>query len=102
MKNERTALAKLVISARKARATAPPGPIENAPFGFATRVAARWAAARSVPNWADAWERVCWWGVGASLAVCFMALVGDSLQPDPNPFDGMLDAEAEAEALDVL
>jgi hypothetical protein len=49
---------------------------------------------------ADAWERLCWWGAGASVAVCFMAFVSQSLTPEPNPFDALI--ETPADVLEVM
>ena len=88
-------LRKLIRAARKAQAQ--PIPSDSpVPFGFSTRVAARWAAARGRSGWADAWERLSWWGAGVSVAVCLMAFVNQSLQPEPNPFDVLIEAQADA------
>ena len=93
------ALQKLIRAARKAPlASVPPEP--SAPFGFSTRVAALWVAGRGRSGLSDAWERLCWWGAGVSVAVCVLAFVGQSLQPEPNPFDELIDAPATV--LEVL
>lgn len=92
-------LRKLIQAARKAHAG--PAPAETpAPFGFSTRVAARWAAARGKSNWAEHWERLSWWGASASVAVCLFAFVNQSLQPEPNPFDALI--ESPADSLDLM
>ena len=89
-------LRKLIQAARKAHAPAPRPPEMPAPFGFSTRVAACWAAAGGKPNWAEHWERLCWWGASASVAVCLFAFVNQSLQPEPNPFDVFIEARVDA------
>ena len=89
-------LRKLIEAARKAHAPSPAPSALAAPFGFSTRVASRWAAARGKSNWAEHWERLCWWGASASVAVCLFAFVNQSLQPEPNPFDVLLEAQADA------
>ena len=89
-------LRRLIQAARKAHAP-PLAPSDlPAPFGFSTRVAALWVAVPRRAGWADAWERLCWWGAGASVAVCLFAFVNQSLQPEPNPFDVLLESTADA------
>ena len=88
-------LRKLIEAARKAQALPSP-PESSAPFGFSTRVAARWAALPRRSGLADAWERLCWWGASASVAVCLLTFASQSLQPEPNPFDVLLEAQADA------
>lgn len=89
-------LRKLIEAARKAHAPAPAPSEVPAPFGFSTRVAARWASMSRRSGWADAWERLSWWGASTSVAVCLFAFVNQSLQPEPNPFDVLLEASADA------
>ena len=100
MSKNRESIRKLVVAARKAHAPQPADKLAVAPFGFATRLAAFWAAKPRRLNWTDAWERLCWWGAGASVAVCLIAFVNQSMQPDSNPFDVLL--EAQADTPDVL
>lgn len=88
-------LRKLIRAARKAPPRAPAPPDSPAPFGFSTRVAARWAASRGHAGLADSWERLCWWGASASVAVCLLAFVNQSLQPESNPFDALIEAPAD-------
>src|SRR5262245_44393913 len=92
MSASKNSLRKLITSARKAHTPAPPPPSEI-PFGFCSRVAARWADAPR-RSFADFWERLCWWGAGVSVAVCLVAFAAHSLQPEPNPFDVLLESEA--------
>lgn len=94
MSNE--SLRKLIQAARKAPMPTEAPPVSTAPFGFSTRVAARWAALPKRSGLADIWERLCWWGASASVAVCLTAFVSQSLQPEPNPFDVLLEAQADA------
>jgi hypothetical protein len=89
-------LRKLIEAARRAPAVTPIPSDSPAPLGFSTRLAARWAAERAHSGWADAWERLSWWGAGASVAVCLFAFVNQSLQPEPNPFDVLIEAQADA------
>jgi len=87
-------LRKLITAARKAQAPPLTQSDLPAPFGFSTRVAARWTVTRGRSNWAELWERLCWWGAGASVAVCLVAASYQSLAPEPNPFDVLLEAQA--------
>lgn len=98
MNNE--SLRKLIQAARKAPMPTEAPPVSTAPFGFSTRVAARWAALPKRSGLADIWERLCWWGAGASVAVCLLAFAGQSLQPEPDPFDALM--EAPADVLEIL
>ena len=94
MNANKQTLQKLILAARKAHTPQAPLATQEAPLGFSTRVAAHWAATRERSSWGDLWERLCWWGASASLAVCLLAFVNHSLQPDPNPFDVLLEAQA--------
>ncbi|MBI2929473.1 MAG: hypothetical protein HYY24_27735 [Verrucomicrobia bacterium] len=62
---------------------------QAAPLGFATRVAARWGGQARRLRPADLWERLAWWGAGAAVAVCVVAM----LLPRP---------EQELTSLDLL
>lgn len=62
----------------------------EAPLGFSTRVAARWAAER--PARGNLWERLCWFGAAASIAICFGASMYQSSLPEPTAFDELIDA----------
>jgi hypothetical protein len=46
-------------------------------------------------GWVDAWERLCLWGASASVAVCLFAFVNQSLPPEPNPFDVLIEEHAD-------
>jgi hypothetical protein len=85
---------KLIGLARKAHQPAPAPQAESAPWGFATRVVARLAEPNGATR-ASFWERWCWWGAGASVAVCLIASAQHALQPEPNAFDLALEAQAE-------
>ena len=95
MSTSNKSLQKLIRVARKAHAP-PVAPSDTpAPFGFSTRVAARWATARGPSNRANLWERLCWWGASVSVAVCLTAFVSRSFQPDPNPFEPLFEAPVD-------
>jgi hypothetical protein len=99
MSTNNESLRKLIETAR--RAPPAPAPLDSTvPFGFSTRVAARWAAGQGNARRADVWERLCWWGAGASVVVCLSAFAGQSLQPEPDPFDTLM--EAPADVLEML
>ncbi|HZO86525.1 MAG TPA: hypothetical protein VFC26_14995 [Verrucomicrobiae bacterium] len=83
-------LQKLITAARKVRRLASAAPESEAPFGFATRVAARWAAQRRASA-ADVWQRLCWWGATASIAICLFSAVYRATLPEPNAFDLLLE-----------
>ena len=94
MNLNRDSLDKLIVAARKALPPkSAPAPIEI-PFGFATRVAARWADSPRAVRGGDLWERFCWWGAAASLVVCLGVFSYQELRPEPNVFDLVLDARA--------
>jgi hypothetical protein len=96
-------LRKLIQAARKAPAPAPPPADSPAPFGFSMRVASHWGMSRGPSSLADAWERLSWWGAGASVALCLLVFVGQSLRPEANPFDELMETQAEAgEVLDMI
>ena len=90
----RESLNKLIVAARKVQPPkSAPASIEI-PFGFATRVAARWADSPRAVRGGDLWERFCWWGAAASVVVCLGVFSIQKLQPEPNVFDLVLDARA--------
>ena len=91
-------LRRLIAAARKARApqAAPPA---DAPFGFATRVAARWADARGRASHGELWERFCWWGASVSVAVCLAAFTYQAVTPERNAFDLLLEIPAASQTL---
>ena len=93
-------LRKLIKAARKGSTPAQEPSVSPAPFGFSTRVAAQWAAGRGRSGLADAWERLCWWGASASVALCVMAFVSQSFEQESNPFDDLI--EASADVLEVM
>jgi len=100
MSTNNESLRKLIEAARKASAPAPEPEDPSVPFGFSTRVAARWASSRGRSSLADAWERLSWWGAGATVALCLLLFVGQLVQPEPNPFDALM--EAPADVLEVM
>ena len=67
------------------------GATVRAPFGFSTRVAARWAAEGRKPSAADLWQRLCWWGATASLLVCLTSAIYRASLPEPTAFDVLLE-----------
>jgi hypothetical protein len=70
------------------------GATTHAPFGFSTRVAARWAQSARKPGVADVWQRLCWWGATASLLVCLTSAIYRASLPEPNAFDVLLQEPA--------
>lgn len=77
-------LARLMRLARReaeAREDARPPAPDEPPIGFATRVAARWAAERK--RGVNLWERLCWFGAAAAIVVWVGAA---TLQSEPDPF----------------
>jgi hypothetical protein len=90
--NKTKQLQRLLRLARKAeRPVGEPGLLE-APLGFSTRVAARWAEQRRRPALMSLWERACWLGAAASLVVCLSARVYQANLPEPDAFDVLMDA----------
>jgi hypothetical protein len=67
-----------------------------APFGFASRVAARWADRKSPTCGLDLYERLGWWGAALSSAICLVALMQRTTLPEPNPFDPLLGVDEVA------
>lgn len=62
-------LKKLMARARRGRSKVP---VDEPSFGFATRVAARWAGWKKETgsDALQAWERLARWGLAGALAVC--------------------------------
>lgn len=97
MKRSETRLARLLTLARKAGAELT-SELPASPPGFAARVAARWARPDAHgPSVADLWERVCWWGAGAAVAVTVLAVSYQGGAPEPAAFDLLLAVPAEEE-----
>lgn len=94
MNRRKQALGKLIIAARKAHQPQSTPTPQPAPVGFATRIAARWAEAGRRNGWADVWERLCWWGASASIAVCLLVFAQKTMTPEPSAFDLLLEVEA--------
>ena len=90
--NER--LNKVVRLARKAYKPSAAEPLQSAPFGFSTRVAARWATESNRTDLTDLWQRLSWWGATASLLICLSAAVYRATLPEPNAFDLLLEQPA--------
>ena len=67
-----------------------PEPSAEAPYGFASRVAARWAGAPKHPSLADLWERLCWYGAGVSLAALVFSASFAPPTSQPNAFEMLL------------
>lgn len=90
-------LSRLIATARKAYAPAqsPPGEVRHAPFGFSTRVVARWRGAQKREP-GRTWEGLCWWGAAASVTICLLVFV-QRYQAEPTTFDLLLNVEAGEE-----
>lgn len=93
-------LQRLLELARKAPDPNPPttaGPRPLAP-GFATRVAARWAASGQRDE-LDLWDRLSRWGLGIAGAVCLAVLVFRWFQPVPpsSPFEELVSGNRPGE-----
>jgi hypothetical protein len=73
------------IGAATARGTAGESPVE-APFGFATRVVARWQAAPA-PSFAALWQRLAWRALGGvALAFAAMLAIDGAFSAPDDPF----------------
>jgi hypothetical protein len=95
MKNNDDKFERFLERARRGRPAEAPEP----PFGFATRVAARWAAQGASSDPLLVWERLTRWGLAGALAVCLAVLaVGrDSLraQSTPNALEALAGLDAD-------
>ena len=85
---------------RRARENPPAPPAEPPAFGFATRVAGRWAGARRTPSARSVWERLCLRAAGgmtvAALVVCVVVWQGwTPVEPDQ-------DLQFESQLLELL
>lgn len=88
-------LRKLVALARKAHTASPATTVtEQAPFGFATRVAAHWAAEARGPTLGQLWQRLCWSGATVSVLICLLSAAYRSTLPEPSAFDLLLEQPA--------
>lgn len=94
MSTDKQQLHKLIVTARQAYAPQSAPAATAAPFGFATRIAARWVGARRHVSRGDLWERISCWGASVSVAVCVAAFTQQMLQPEPNVFDLVLEMQA--------
>jgi len=94
-------LSRLIAAARKAYAPAPalPSDASLAPFGFSTRVVARWRGAQKREP-GRTWEGLCWWGAAASVMICLLVFVQQH-QTEPTAFELLLNVEA-GEALELF
>jgi hypothetical protein len=70
----------------------------QAPLGFSTRVAARWASGERSLTPGDLWERLCWCGASVAAVVCLAAAVHHGLNPEPTAFEVLLDMPQQEEA----
>ena len=86
-------LESLVAAARKAYKPAPAPDAEEAPLGFATRVASQAWTPRQTLRGPDLFERVGWCGAVASAAICLIVFTLHARQPRPNPFEVLIEAE---------
>lgn len=43
------------------------------------------------PSWAVAFERLCWWGAGATVALCLLVGVLQRPPPEPEVFELLLE-----------
>jgi hypothetical protein len=99
MKNSPERLKQLMELARKGqegatREAAAAGPA--APFGFSTRVAARWAATRGpAATLGDLIERASWWGSALAMVTCVLVLAVYPQAPELHGFDLLLEAAEE-------
>ena len=86
-------LQRVLALARRAPSAAPRSQAAaEVPFGFATRVTARWLAHRHQPSVADLWERLGQWGASVTLGICLVAAAYHQAQPEPGVFDALMDA----------
>ena len=66
---------RLVVAAQAARQQASAGRDDAAPFGFSTRVVARWRQARDEERRLALWQRLSWRAAFASLTLCAAVVV---------------------------
>ena len=92
-------LTRLIILSRKAPRAAHPLPAPDLPHGFATRLAARWSGTGKSHSLGNLWERMCWWGGAAAVAVCVAAQVLQPQPVEPNAFDLLLATPAAGDLL---
>jgi hypothetical protein len=73
------------IAAAAARPTSEDPP-EAAPFGFATRVVARWKSAPSLPSPQTLWLRFGWRALGGVTALLLAIMIaGSAFSPPDDP-----------------
>lgn len=82
-------LRELLAKARRGR------PPEGAvPFGFASRVSARWARNEGAADGLLIWERLTRWGLFGALAACIVTAGLERLHPRVTEGPGALEAFA--------
>lgn len=96
--NRETSNPERLLALARSAPVAPsrPGPEPAAvPPGFATRVAARWAAGRRESE-LEIWDRVTRWGLAAAVAVGVAVFVLRSrpADPEPSPFELLVQGPA--------
>ena len=60
--------------------------------GFATRVAARWAASKDRAEMPQLWERLCWRGAAVATVLCLASFLYTRQTPQPTAFEILMDA----------
>jgi hypothetical protein len=87
MKNSERRFERLLELARRGR----PKETPETRFGFATRVAARWASESPANDALIVWERLTRWGLAGTLALCLTALLvsRDTLRFQSTPVSGL-------------
>jgi hypothetical protein len=93
---KRNRVEQLIQAARKAHQ---PRPNEDvvAPFGFARRVAARWAVMKQTLRPMDRYERIAWCGAAVSSAICLLVMLERQSMAENNPFDPLLEMDGSIE-----
>ena len=81
-----------------ARRGRPVAPLEPPLSGFASRVAARWSAAPRTPSVGELWEKLCWWGAGAAVAVCVLSALIPPPASEPTAFDILLSVQPSSDS----
>jgi hypothetical protein len=85
---------RLVSLARKAPPAVTSAEESALQPGFATRVAARWAASRDRGGMPQLWERLCWRGAAVATLLCLASFLYTRQTPQPTAFEILMGAPA--------
>jgi hypothetical protein len=95
LKDDNSEFEKFLRTARRGK---PATEAAEAPFGFSTRVAARWLAQREDPL--VPWEKLAHWGAITALIIALLVVVTARPQPTVNPLAALaIEAQSSPDAL---